>query len=152
MMRRIRPKVWGGRICRRMPDHWNGEARRGLPDRLVTAVSAHSPTQPTPCMLRAAYLWAGKAFQDVLMVKFNIFLNIFLPILCFYLSVPYVINLKFFLSLTPRKRNSENKGIRIVCCKGDSVSENGEDFYCPFKFLTLISAALCSFLSYSLYR
>ena len=75
--------------------------------RLVTAGSAHSPTQPTPCMLRASSLWVGKAFQSVLMVKFIIFLNIFLPILCCYLFVPYV-KLKFFLSLTPRKRNPEN--------------------------------------------
>lgn len=93
----------GGRLIIEM-------ARRAedLRMRLVTAGFAHSPTQPTPCMLCASSLWVGKAFQSVLMVKFIIFLNIFLPILCCYPFVPYVIKLKFFLSFTSRKRNPEN--------------------------------------------
>lgn len=116
---------------------------QGTPEtRLMTTVSAHSPTQPTPCMFSASYLWFCKAFQDVMMVKFIILLNIFLPILCFYLFIPYVTNLKFFLSLTPRKRNSEKRGMRIVCYRENSVLEIEGDFYCPGFLLTLVSTAL----------
>lgn len=116
---------------------------QGTPQRrLVTPVSAHRPTRPTPCLLSASYLCFCKAFQDVMMVKFVILLNIFLPIFCFYLFIPYSTNLKFFVSPTPRKRNSGKRGMRVVCYKGNSVLGIGDDFYCPFRFLTLVSTAL----------
>ena len=50
---------------------------------LKTAVSLLSPTEPPPYMPCAFYLEFDKALQDVQMIKFSIFLNIFCPFFVF---------------------------------------------------------------------
>lgn len=95
-----------------------------------------TPPSPLPtcsvlliCCWIKLYTWCSDGHIEEFCKYLCLFCAFFVPCVLNLEITPFLKSYKLFLE----------RGVRVVCCKGELVSEDGDDFYCPLRFLTLVS-------------